>query len=353
MYAFEREYNLAHGAELDSESEHEDEPSPQAASQQLADLLIDLKFKGKLSAKNVCLICWYGRAAGLTGAAANFALRPHSPSGHYNRHIKAKLNLGAYVENVYDLAVPGFDRFDSERVDLTLPTLPPHESLAKELEDNPRLELALARSVVDQEWSDAYTSNEVVRSAGPHERVYPLALYLDGVPFTKRDGLIGFFAYNLVSMKRHMLLTLRKSQLCRCGCQGWCTLWVVWQWLAWSFQSLADAVWPGRRHDGSVWGPTDAQRSGLSGQPLMKGALVNLKGDWAEIVHTWFSFFVSGQACSTLVFVVGLARRNCTRSATHPRSKAHSPRRHRNNTTTLVLLAKWWCVCPMKRQRRD
>ena len=96
---------------------------------------------------------------------------------------------------MYDLAVPDFDCYDPVRVALTLPMLPPHESLAKGLAYKPRLELTLARSVVGQEWSDAHTNHAVVRCAGPHERVYPLALYLDGVPFTNRDGFIGLFSH--------------------------------------------------------------------------------------------------------------------------------------------------------------
>ena len=54
--------------------------------------------------------------------------------------------------------------------------------------------------------------------------VHPLALYVDGVRHTKRDGVIGFFIYSLVTPRRHLCVAVRKSDLCRCGCRGWCSM---------------------------------------------------------------------------------------------------------------------------------
>ena len=289
MYAFEEAFVAEVGADASSDSD-EGELSPPEASQELADFLTDLKLKGKLSAKDICLIAWYAKIAGLTGAAADFAFRPNAPSGHYNRHVKSVLKLDEYVNGVYEVAVPGHDRYSMGRVTHQLPALNPHESLAMELEANPNMALELERSCVDKEWSSAYFEHAVVRSAAPGQMVWPLALYIDGVPFIKRDSLVCFCAYNLVSGKRHLLVTLRKSEMCRCGCLGWCSYHAVWRWLAWGFQALADGSWPATRHDGDAFGLAEswrADRAASQHPPLMKGALVNLKGDWAEIVHTW------------------------------------------------------------------
>ncbi len=117
-----------------------------------------------------------------------------------------------------------------------------------------------------------------------------MAVCINGVPFAQRDGLLGLWCCNLVSQARHLLLTLRKSQLCRCGCLTWCSLHTMWAFMAWSFQALANGQWPLQRHDGLPFGAegtADEQRRSKAGLPLMKCALLHIKGYWAEIVHTF------------------------------------------------------------------
>ena len=80
---------------------------------------------------------------------------------------------------------------------------------------------------------------------------YPLGLYLDGVQCWNRDGVIGFYLWSMTTGIWHLLCVLQKSTLCRCGCRGWCSLWPVWQMLRWSFECLANGVYPQSRHDGA------------------------------------------------------------------------------------------------------
>ena len=51
----------------------------------------------------------------------------------------------------------------------------------------------------------------MVVAASPSEQSVALALYLDGVPFLKRDGLLGLTMYNLCSGERHLLLVVRAA----------------------------------------------------------------------------------------------------------------------------------------------
>jgi hypothetical protein len=293
MHAFEQAHAFEQPADAnfvicsDDESDSGDEGSltPLSASQELADLLANLKLKGKLSSRDVCIIAFLGKAAGLQGAATDFALRPSSSSGHFHRHFKKVLKLDAVVEGDYTLPVPGQARFSIERSLHPIPVLVPHETLAAELAASPALVGRLQNSIREQEWSDAYYSHEVVRSANPGEVVWPISVYIDGVPFAKRDGLLGLWVYGMVSQERHLILTLRKSELCRCGCLSWCSLYVMWSFLTWSLKALAEGVYPAVRHDGSPFGPSEAHRQAQANQPMMKAALIHIKGDWAEIVH--------------------------------------------------------------------
>ena len=55
--------------------------------------------------------------------------------------------------------------------------------------------------------------------------------------------------------------------------------------LKWSLAALADKEFPTERHDGAAFG--DTRRQGMSGKALsVRGAVVQVKGDWAELEHT-------------------------------------------------------------------
>ena len=139
-----------------------------------------------------------------------------------------------------------------------------------------------------------YMQHVVAQERG--HRAWPLALYVDGVPTTSKDGMLGFWVYSLLTQKRHLCVALRKSSLCRCGCRGWCTLHGVFAFLHWSFQALAAQQFPPSRHDGRPWltqkssSMADDDRASLAGLPLKcSGALIMLKGDWSEY-HVTFGF---------------------------------------------------------------
>lgn len=123
--------------------------------------------------------------------------------------------------------------------------------------------------------------------SGGGRAVLPLALYLDGVPMTKRDGVLGIWMYNLVSMKRHLVAVLRKSSMCKCGCHGWDSLHAVWCFVHWSLRAMAAGRFPEKRHDNQAWKAADSQRGSLAGTPLaFCGMLLQIKGDWSEFASS-------------------------------------------------------------------
>ena len=83
----------------------------------------------------------------------------------------------------------------------------------------------------------AYFANPVVRE-NPSEYVLPLGIFLDAVPYSHVDSVIGFWFINLVNNDRYLAVVLRKSQCCICGCRGWCTFHEIFKYLAWSVQAL-------------------------------------------------------------------------------------------------------------------
>ena len=89
--------------------------------------------------------------------------------------------------------------------------------------------------------------------------------------------------YNLVSGTRHLLATLRKSDLCRCGCQGYCSIFQVWLFYKWSIEAFASGRFPILRHDHTPFiSDEDSFRGALAGKPLTKCVIVQIKADWLE-----------------------------------------------------------------------
>eukprot|EP00959_Pyramimonas_sp_CCMP1952_P067548 1410007-Pyramimonas_sp.AAC.1 len=69
-------------------------------------------------------------------------------------------------------------------------------------------------------------------------------MYVDGVQFSRTDSVIGFFCFNIASGIRHLCATLRKSELCSCGCRGWCSVFPILAMLRWSILATLRGEFP-------------------------------------------------------------------------------------------------------------
>ena len=145
--------------------------------------------------------------------------------------------------------VPGHKRRDLTRTVHDVPTVPMHEVLANELRDSApvpfKLEEArehrtLPRACCDRPIGKA-SSTLCVASGGFHGRRRLQ-------PQRYRAGRVG--AINMISQKRHVVALIRKWQMCKCGCQGWCSQFPLLTFLRWSLKAIADRrfVWRAYRH---------------------------------------------------------------------------------------------------------
>lgn len=115
----------------------------------------------------------------------------------------------------------------------------------------------------------------MVERSGGVEQIFLVSLYLDGVPYTNTDSVVGIWLINMVAGVRHMLGLVRKSITCRCGCRGWDTFFPILQFLLWSFRALASGNFPGQRHGGTAWTGAGAEAAVSAGKPLKaKGMLL-------------------------------------------------------------------------------
>ena len=310
VHDFEREdaWNAEVSFDLDNDEE-ELTPTQEEAEADFAEYLLDLRCKGRVSSKTVCMIAWFATRAGVGGRVKDLRLGLKTKSGHLRStgHFQRKLDRAVGetrdLKDRYELEIPGHDKHELSRTTLTLPCFPPHESLARELEEDPALRSRMEQSLLDEAWPPVYSQHPQVAAAAPGEVVYPLALYMDGVPFQRRESVLAFYIVNLLSPKRHLCVVIRKSQMCRCGCRGWCSLDPIMRFLKWSISAFA-GVLPRERHDGTAFTTrADAQRRSVAGGRCIEGAFLYCKADWAEFAHTlglpnWSSLEHPCFACS-------------------------------------------------------
>ena len=288
------------------------------AGEHLADYLLHLNDLGKMNAKVLCIVAYWASKAGAVGTVSRLAFAPgKSSDGAYQRHLDSVLQVESELEGkLYELAIPGHDKFDMSRSSHMVSTMPAHEVLFDEYVEHPELAARLEDMLASDEVPPPYHTHPVVlRHLRSEVPTFPLALYMDGVSCTKAETVLNITVQSLASGRRHLLAVVRKSRMCRCGCAGWCSTYPVMRWLHWCFSSLASGQFPRERHDGKPWRATDALRAARGGTPLpFVGALCEIRGDWAEYAHTfglptWSSadhpcFFCKG----SLVTCLGLLR---------------------------------------------
>ena len=271
---------------------HPSEGERQLAGERLVERWLLHYCEGKLTAKDVCINCWWASAAGAEGPFDKFKVKPEASSGNFQKKLDKAF---AFVRSMEPVSVPAPQFIKGERDVAPLLLVPPHEAFAAEyLQDGDLRDRLNDGLQGDPEWADAYNRHPAVAAAGGCP-VHPVALYVDGVRYTKAIGLgrsdtfIGFFTYSLITAKRHLLGLVRKSRLCRCGCRGWCTLWTVFRFLRWSFGAAMEAKRPSTMWNGEEW-PADSYYGSLLavGRDLpCRVALAQIKGDWAEYCSTF------------------------------------------------------------------
>ena len=293
------------------EAQRSDLTAEHDAGQKLADWFLRLYADGTLSAKHVCIGCHYACKAGAVGDVSKYALEPTATGGHFQRHLGRVLPGSTTAPELCIVEVPLRSRKAGRGKRRTL-FAPVHECLAAEV-----VQHGLSAKDVDDradmaEWGPAF---RIHRASQPRledgRPCFPVALYMDSVRFTKSimpghmDSLLNISVYNLVSMKRHFVGMLRKSELCRCGCQGWCSLYPVWIFLEWCFKQARAGTRSLERHDGADW-PADSVYGGkATDSPQLPAlfVLAQVKGDWAEFCQafgypTWASSFSPCLMCN-------------------------------------------------------
>jgi len=262
---------------------------PGEAAEMLAELLVSLKLSGAINATQCCTIAWYVQKIGCDDEMiVKLAQRPDSQSGRFSSRFDAAVGCKPKDLPQYEVDVGMRLRHMSSRIMKPIPILPAHELLHNEfvmhstalLDDFSKVKATLP---------PLYHDHPVVKSAAASETVLPMVLYVDGVNFGRGESCLGFWCQFLFGKRRWPCAVFRKTELCNCGCRGWCTIRPIWAALAWTVKALHKGQYPSARHDKAAWRRSDVE----NGRPSMadskmgfKAVCLFLKGDWAEFAHT-------------------------------------------------------------------
>ena len=269
------------------DSSEEEEPPADSPAQEYMEYLKDMYFQSKLSAKDLCTSMWFLERMGHSEARP-FALAPTSQSGKFQEKLNKAFDFKALDKQLYDIYVPLRSWRTAKREVQVVKAQPAHESVWRELDEDPGL-LDRWRTLVrtEHEWVKQYNEHPLVvgKSLEEKETIMGGALYMDGAAFANRDSLFVFTIRLLGSRQRHLCFTLRKSNLCDCGCAGWCSFFSMFSYIAWSLQALKTRTYPASRHDGN---DLDGERSSLAGKNHEVCVVIcDILGDWKEFASSW------------------------------------------------------------------
>ncbi len=256
-HPWDRDSSSSSGSDIEEKSDPADK---------LIDFCVDLYLVRNLTARELCIIMHWCSEAGIQKTKP-LAFRPDAPSGHYQRHLEIALPfLEAEKDSLYEFDLPSYDRDTDKLAKHTFSMIPFQETIEKTFAESPSMKLQLAEAVAAKELPPSYFDNPVVLSG--EDKPLPVSLFIDAVPYSQTDSVIGFWIVNAITKVGHLIGALRKHMACGCGCRGWDSFYVVFVFILWCFRSLALGIFPTSRHDGKPWQTSDSKRTQLAGKPM-------------------------------------------------------------------------------------
>ena len=197
-----------------------------AMGDKLLEFLERKVLSGQLTAVDMCVVAHYVTGSGGKGLE-DFDMDPATAEKHASEHCELILGKKFKKTNLRNLEVPAYTKKGCMRTKMNIAVRLPSVILAEKYDDLNHVEPAGA----DPSILSIYGSHPVVKKGletGIHwSRILALALYWDGVKYTSRDSFVGIFMTDYRTMEPALLALWRKSDVCNCGCRGWCTIFPI------------------------------------------------------------------------------------------------------------------------------
>ena len=246
--------------------------------------MVELLLRRTLNAKQFCIVMWYVGECGVD-IARQYGLKPGSKSGHYGRHVNKVLHADLDQKFLYPVRMPATTKSGQPCIHNTYFSAAWQDIDADNRLDPDifeRINEAIAEGSVPPNYD---THPAVTSKTSP---VLPMDLFIDAVPYSIQDSVIGVWLVNLLNSKRYLVAALRKKRLCMCGCKGWCSFYVLFTYINYMLTILSNGEHPLLRHDSSEFEASEQSRIDLMGTCLVVAACIcRIRGDWSEYASTW------------------------------------------------------------------
>ena len=160
--------------------------------------MLDLLLCRTLNARQFCILMYRAGKAGLA-EAVQYGLPSGRSSGHYHRKVKKKFNIVFRDTRTYRMMIPGRDKNIVGRVSRDFIVAPVWEQLDEDLRNDPASKMVLEEFIADGKMPPIYDSHPIVLAHRHEAPVYALTLFVDGVPYSSNDGVIGWWLINHVN----------------------------------------------------------------------------------------------------------------------------------------------------------
>ena len=178
---------------------------------------------GALTGVDLATQAHYCTLAGVTGME-DLAVKPEYALKHGDEHVKLVLGRKYVLPKLKYIDVPAHTKRGCVRQDMRVPVRLPTDILSEAHGG----QTAPSGDDPCADVMNVFADHPVVRQArigGLHwSQVLIVCLYWDGVQYTTRDNFLAFYLNDMRTNKIHLLFLYRKSDLCACGCRGWCSV---------------------------------------------------------------------------------------------------------------------------------
>ena len=235
---------------------------------------------GRLNNKDLCISSWFHTRSGGLGVA-DFAAKPNLKAENYSRRVRKALGLDLAMPFDYHFKLPLWDVGTASRVMGWILVRLPHEVLARDAKRRPELYSVRGKDR-DSYRVDSFVKHPVTMANGIANTA-PIGYYLDKVALGKYENFYRASCNSLLSRKRITLWVIRGSLICKCGCNGNCTIDAIQVVMNASFNLLQKKMYMASRFDTLPWQPTDSMRKARASEPLeIRGAVCEIRADLPE-----------------------------------------------------------------------
>ena len=242
--------------------------------------LIDRYAAGKLDNMDLATIAWKATQAGARGVQ-DLAVNPVVKGDNHARAVRSALGLNSVKDEVlYTCRVPVWDVTTASRVVKDMLVKLPHETIARDFYNN-RDAYIKARSDPDNIEVPAFLDHPVTHMYG-RDHCWPIGYYTDKVKLGNESFYRGSVKCTVMRSSISVWL-LKCSELCRCGCNGLCTMDALQMEMNWSFNSLQMDTFMEARFDNQPWLPGETSRKNRAGKSIgFRGVVNEYRADLPE-----------------------------------------------------------------------